>query len=186
MPAALLLSALVQFAWSVVRWPFDRLLDLLSAFLNSSAFGPVMVVVALVVTAGIFVLYRLGLRAIVVAQAEVAPPKTDVPVTADDALAAAERCEGIGQHREACHYALLAALLAVEEKGLARFSRSATNREHLAQLAVVTGSADGPVLRAISPAIDRFDRLWYGQTSVSERDYADLVALVGRVREALG
>ena len=62
-----------------------------------------------------------------------APPPVCVTAkcltTALEALNAAQRQAALGRYREACHFVLLSALLAVDERGDSRFDRSATNRE---------------------------------------------------------
>ncbi len=184
-PVALLVGVVAQFVWSIIRWPFDRAFDLLILILNSRFFGPFIVLAALGVAAGVFALYRVGLRSILVTQAEATATANDVPLTASEALAEAQRLESLAKYREACHFVLIATLLWIEEKGLARFNRSATNREHLTQLAEVAGLANGQVVGALRPVINRFDRVWYGQPIVSDVDYQELVALAGRVRDVL-
>ena len=151
----------------------------------SPVFGPLMAVAALAIGAGIVVLYRRGLGAILVRQAESEMVKAAAPVTAAEALAEAAKQDALARYREACHFLLLATLLWIEEKGLARFNRSATNREHLTQLASVAEVPDRRLVVALEPAIARFDRVWYGQAFVSHADYRDLLTLAGRVRDSL-
>lgn len=184
-PLALIVGAVAQVIWSIVRWPFDRLLDLLDMILNSWLFGLFIAVAALGVAAGVFGLYRVGVRSILVSQTEAATPQSAVPQTGAAALDEARRLESFALYREASHFVLIATLLWIEEHRLARFDRSATNREHLAQLAAVGGLTSGSVTGALGPVIHQFDRVWYGQPEVSDADYRELLALAGRVRDAL-
>jgi hypothetical protein len=185
-PAALLASAIVQFIWSVVRWPFDRLYDLWRLALNSPLFGPVMAMGALAVVVGLIALYRVGLRSTLVSQAETkAPSSRDTPPTGAVALAEARLSASTGQYREACHFLLLATLLWLDEAGLARFDRTATNREQVAHLASVGGAVDGRLIEALRLVVRRFDRIWYGQPMATDADYEELLVLASRVRDAL-
>jgi hypothetical protein len=85
----------------------------------------------------------------------------------------------VGRYREACHFVLTATLLWLEEHTGANFDPAATNREHLARV------ANQPlVAAALAPVVNYFDRLWYGQESVAETDYRELLGLAARVREA--
>jgi hypothetical protein len=184
-PAALLANAIGQFIWSIVRWPFDRLYDLWRLALNSPLFDPAMAVGALVIVGGLVALYRIGLRSALVAQAEAKAPSRDVPPTGADALTEARRRASAGQYRDACHFLLLATLLWLEEAGLARFDRSATNREQVAQLASVGGAVDGRLIDALQLVVRRFDRIWYGQPFATDADFDDLLLLASRVRDTL-
>lgn len=179
-PVALLIDAAARLLWNLVRWPFDRILDLLSTVLGALAYGPAALVLALLVAAGLVLLYRRGLRSAIVAQAELSIAAETLPPTAGEALAAAQRQAAAGRYREACHFVFLSTLLWIEERGLARFDPSATNREHLARL-----EPQAPVAQALRPLVAGFDRLWYGQESVTDADYRELLTLAGRVREVV-
>jgi hypothetical protein len=178
-PAILTLRALADGFWRIVRWPFDRVFDLLGTFVTSAVGQAVIVVCGVLVLGGLIFLYRLGLRAAIVAQAEVGPPPTELPPTAREALERAQAQAGAGRYREACHFVFLATLLWIEEHAAAHFDPAATNREHLAQVA-----GQPKVAAALAPVVARFDRLWYGQDAVGEEDYRALLGLAARVREA--
>jgi Domain of unknown function (DUF4129) len=178
-PAALLLKALVEFIWNVMRWPIDRLLDLLGRILGAALGGPAVVVLALLLLVAIVLLYQRGLRAAIVRQAEIPAGAQLLPLTAGESLALAGRRAASGLYRDACHFVLLATLLAIEERGHARFDPAATNREHLARLA-----AQPSLARALEHVVGRFDRIWYGQDAASEADYRELLSLADRVSEA--
>ncbi|MBI4492986.1 MAG: DUF4129 domain-containing protein [Chloroflexi bacterium] len=178
-PVAVLIDAAARVVWNLVRWPFDRLLDLLRWVFTEVVSGPAALALGLLAIAGLVLLYRRGLRAALVAQAEVAASDEPLPPTAAEALAAAQRYAAAGQYREACHFVLLSALLSIEAQGWARLDRAATNREHLARLATQPS-----VAAALAPVVARFDRLWYGQDTVTDADYRELLRLAGRVREA--
>jgi hypothetical protein len=176
LPAALIIEKLLEFVWNIVRWPFDRMLDLLGNLLRS----PIMALLGLATTIAIVLLYRTAVRAAIVRQAEIARPHELLPVTAVEALMAAQREATLGHYREASHFVLLSTLLWVEEHEAARFDPSATNREHLRRAQATARPAVG---RALAPLVTAFDNLWYGTGAVSEADYRSLLDLAARVRE---
>jgi len=177
-PAALLVRALVELVWNVVRWPFDRFIDFITRLVGDVLRGPVVVVLALLVIAGLVLLYQRGLRSAIVRQAEVRAEDGPLPPTAAEAISLASREANAGRYREACHFVLLSALLQIEERGAARFDPSATNREHLARVARAPRLAG-----ALERVVARFDRVWYGQDNVTEADYRELLALAGGVAQ---
>jgi hypothetical protein len=178
-PAALLIKVVIEFIWNAMRWPLDRLWDLVARIVGDVLRGPVVLVLSIVVVAGLTLLYQRGLRSAIVRQAEVPSSDQPLPPTAGEALSLAARQSAAGHYREACHFVLLSTLLAIEERGHARFDPSATNREHLARLATWP-----PLARALERVVARFDRVWYGQDAVTERDYRDLLSLARGVSEA--
>jgi hypothetical protein len=68
---------------------------------------------------------------------------------------------------------------------LARFDRSATNREQVAQLASVGRAVDGRLIDALQLIVRRFDRIWYGQPFATDADFDELLLLASRVRDTL-
>jgi Domain of unknown function (DUF4129) len=179
LPAALLIKALLEFIWNAMRWPLDRLWDLITRIVGDVLRGPVVLLLALAVVAGLVLLYQRGLRSAIVRQAEIRQSDQPLPPTAGEALALAARHSGAGRYREACHFVLLSTLLAIEERGHTRFDPSATNREHLARLAGLPQLA-----RALGRVVARFDHIWYGQDAASEADYRELLSLATGVSEA--
>jgi hypothetical protein len=179
LPLALLAERIAELIWNAMRWPFDRILDLLNYLFEGLFFTPAVLVLALIATIGLVWLYRRGLRSAIVAEAEIAAPRGDLPPTSAEALAAAQACASAGEFRDACHFVFLSTLLWIEEQGRARFVPAATNREYLAQIA-----AQPRVSAALGPVVNRFDRIWYGQDSVGDADYQDLLAAATRLREA--
>jgi hypothetical protein len=170
--------ALLRFLWNVLRWPVDRLLDLLARALT---YGPVVLLLALALVAAIIVLYARGLRGALVGQAETAASAAPLPPTSSDAMRLAQHEAARGHYREASHFLFSATLLWLEERGRFRFEPTATNQEHLASV-----SGDVTVADRLRPFVLRFDRVWYGQDQVSSQDYGELALLAGRLREAVG
>jgi hypothetical protein len=182
LPLAIFVVDLANVIASIVRWPFDRLFDLLGDFVDSQFFRPAMAIGAIGVVGGLVLLYRRGLRAALIAQAEAAAQPLALPPTSAEALAAAREKAQIGDYRAACHFVFLSTLLAIEERGVAHFDRSATNREHLARLAREPAGSAAELGRALAPIVARFDRLWYGQATVTAADYQDLLALAEQIQ----
>src|SRR5581483_1602982 len=117
LPVALLVQELLRRLWDLVRWPVDRLLDLIARTFSS----PVVVLLWIAAALGIVALYRAGIRSALVRQAEIAVAAEPLPPTAAEALTAAQRQASLGRYREACHFVLLFTLLWIEERGEARF-----------------------------------------------------------------
>lgn len=177
LPAVEGVVAILRFLWNVLRWPIDRLLDLLARALTS---GPVVLLLALALVAAIIVLYARGLRGALVGQAEIAASAAALPPTSAEAMRLAQQEAGRGHYREASHFLFSATLLWLEERGRFRFEPTATNQEHLASVSGDTTVADG-----LRPFVFRFDRIWYGQEQVNSQDYGELAGLAGRLRESV-
>jgi len=183
-PVAQAVAAVANVVAGILHWLLDQFLAPLLFLVRSPAFGPAMVALAAAVTVGVFLLYRHGLRAAMVAQAELTSTAGALPLTAAEAVAATRAWAAQGRYRDACHYLLFSVLLWIEEQQGVRFDRSATNREHLRRLAAAAPEPRTALVGAMEPVVQRFDRLWYGQTTVTAADYAELDALAARVREA--
>ena len=180
LPLVLLLEWLAKGIRNVISWPFDRLGDVLRTFVDGPAFFPFISVVALAAVSSLILLYRRGLRSALVTESALQHAALPLPPTSAQAIERAQRFASDGRYREACHFIFLSALLWIEEHGQARFERSATNCEHLQRLDRQSPTA--PPLRAL---INRFDRLWYGQSEISATDYRDLEELALKVRQAV-
>src|SRR5262249_58259249 len=115
-------------------------------------------------------------------RADLAAPAGELPPTAGDAIAAAGACAADGEYRDACHYLRFSALLWVEERRGIRFDRAATNREHMRRVVAETGPRS-KLVAALEPVVLRFDRLWYGQSTVTRDDYDGLATLVAHLHE---
>ncbi len=89
---------------------------------------------------------------------------------------ALERADG-GDYRGAVRLMYLATLMALDETDRLRFERTLTNREHLRQ-------APESLRPLLEPLVSRYDRLWYGQSGLGEREFQEFRALATRLREA--
>lgn len=180
-PAALIAAKAIHLVQTIVQWPFDRLFEGLRAVFGSKLFAPTLAVLAILVALAVVVLYRRGLRAMLVAQAEAATPPDARPLTAASAFGFARDRADAGDYRQATHFVLLATLLELEARDATRFDRAATNREHLARLAARSDQADPGLAPRLAAIVDRFDRAWYGQDAVSREDYEELLHLARNV-----
>src|SRR5262249_32177284 len=111
LPLLLFIHAALTLAWNMIRWPFDRLLDLIGRTLSS----PFVIVLFVLATGGLIGLYRAGIRSTILRQVQVDLPDEPLPPTAVEALSAAQTHASMGRYREACHFVLLSALLSIEE-----------------------------------------------------------------------
>jgi hypothetical protein len=104
----------------------------------------------------------------------------DARLSSSQTRAEAERLLHEGQFRAALRMLYLATLIRWEEAGRLRFDRSLTNREVLDQ-AVIRG--DTRLVDRLTPLVDRFDRIWYGDLSCSADDYHSFARLAERAWE---
>ena len=104
------------------------------------------------------------------------PAPTEV-ATADEALDKADSLAAAGDLRQAVRLLYLATLLALEEQGALRFDRALTNHEVLQHL------RNRPDLAAVlAGVIDVFDRVWYGEQTLSAESFATYAAAVNALR----
>jgi hypothetical protein len=102
----------------------------------------------------------------------------DDPSTSTGARERARLSEGAQDYRSAIRYLYLSSLLTLDERGLIHYDRALTNREHLRQI------GDNPQLvKALSPVVHTFDRVWYGFAPVDESLYQDFRQNVERLEQ---
>jgi hypothetical protein len=100
------------------------------------------------------------------------------PETSLHAEGLATTSETVRDYRAAVRYLYLSSLLLLDERGLIRYDRTLTNREHLQQI------ADKPqLLELLRPVVGTFDRVWYGFAPLDERLYEEYRHNVERLRE---
>lgn len=146
-----------------------------------SGLAEVILVVGGAVLAGALLLYLArGLNV----QATALPTPDhheDDPTTSSGAHDLAGLSEQAGDYRAAVRYLYLAALLTLDERGLIRYDRTLTNREHLAQIADRRELFD-----ALRPVVNTFERVWYGFAVISEVEYREYREQVGRLANLAG
>lgn len=90
----------------------------------------------------------------------------------------AQQLAAAGRWSEAVRLAYLSALYALDERALLQVESSLTNREHARQLSQLHPEV-GP---AFAEVVERYDRLRYGQSLVTQLRFEELSELVSRVR----
>ncbi len=88
---------------------------------------------------------------------------SDDPPTSVAALESAATSEESQDYRNAIRYLYLSSLLLLDERGLLRYDRTLTNREHLRQI-----NNKPQLVEALRPVVDTFDRVWYGFAPVDD------------------
>jgi hypothetical protein len=107
------------------------------------------------------------------------------PPTAAAARQQARALAGAGNYRQAVRQLYLAALLSLEEQGVVRHDRSLTNRELLRQLHENSAVELRPVEAHLTPVIDTFDTVWYGEREPDRETFARYEAEVERLQDAV-
>jgi len=177
-PVARPLADLMKLAQDLIDRAGQALRDQIFRIIGWVARSPLSIALAFVTVLATLALYRLAFRAAIAGQGESIPPHAEIRLTAGQALVLAQEHAGAGRYRQACHYLLVSTFLWVDEHGGIEFDPSATNREHLRRPALEPALAV-----ALSPLVERFDRLWYGDLPAGDGDYRDMLALAARVRE---
>jgi hypothetical protein len=85
-----------------------------------------------------------------------------------------------GELRAALHLEYLALLRRLDERDLLPYDPSATNQELLPRV------RNPAVARPLAALVQLFDRLWYGQSTCSTEELAQLAALAERAWQAAG
>lgn len=129
--------------------------------------------IAIVVVVFMFIARSLRLQR---AAVEIHPEEDDPP-TSEDASQRAGESEASRDYRSAIRYLYLACLLLLDERGLIRYDRTLTNREHLRIV------SDKPQLvELLRPVITTFDDVWYGFMPVDEDMYQQFSQNVERLK----
>jgi len=106
------------------------------------------------------------------------PLEPEYPQTSVRADELAATSETVRDYRAAVRYLYLSSLLMLDERGMIRYDRTLTNREHLQQI------ADQPQLHELlRPVVSTFDRVWYGFAPLNEIRYQEFRQNVERLRE---
>ena len=103
--------------------------------------------------------------------------------SAQEARAEAERFAGVGDYRTALRWLYVATLLRWQEAGRLRVEDSATNHEVLAE---VRARGDRTGVRVLSPLIDHFERVWYGDAPCDAQDYGAFSNLATQAWQRVG
>ncbi|MCC7369854.1 MAG: DUF4129 domain-containing protein [Chloroflexi bacterium] len=140
----------------------------------------IMLIVSVVVVIGVaIVLYRLSRGSLSANERLADRAEAGRPGAADERARA--RAVAQADPRLAVHHLYLAVLLRLDERAHLVFDGALTNREFLPHL-----TGDPSLVEPFSALVARFDRLWYGQQTCSEAEYAHFSVLAERVWEAAG
>jgi hypothetical protein len=141
------------------------------------ALGEALTVLASVALLTVLFFVVRGLRGNFAAEAVAEAEAHGEPLTAAAALDRAQSLSASGDFRAAVRYLYLGALLVLDERGLLRYDRSATNREYLRRV------ANRPELaRHLREVVEVFDRVWYGFQPLDESAYATYAQHVAELR----
>lgn len=175
------LDAIRNWIWSWVVWALEWLDSLLGPAREAVGAGLVygLIAVSAVIIVGALVLVvRLSRGGIASESAIPDLAESGQPRAADELARAQERAAG-GNPRLGIHHLFRAILLRLDEREHLRLDGSLTNRELLPHLAAAPELAE-----PFTALVARFDRLWYGQQTCSQDEYAAFRALADRVWQA--
>lgn len=122
-------------------------------------FRKVLLVLGIIalVAAAVFFGRKIRSNLIVEAQDEAPEHSLETVATEKVALAHAETAEAASDFRHALRFLYLSAILHLQERGRLTHDKSLTNWEYLHAL-----QSDVALQRALLPAIQMFDEVWYG------------------------
>lgn len=173
-PLGMLALAILERLMEALAWLQAQMFRLFVDFAQT----PFALGAALLVVVALVLLYRFALRSAIVREVGPADAPDVSGLTHEAALARAQELFATGLYRDASHFLLASVFLWCDAKGWVRFDATKTNREHLTQL------RGQPLLATrLTPLVNRFDRLWYGQDSVSHTEYQDLAAMAASIKE---
>lgn len=136
----------------------------------------ILIVVGAVVLVAVILAVARGLQVQPTALAQPNEPDDD-PTTSSDARLRAEGLEAARDYRSAIRYLYLSSLLLLDERGVIRYDRTLTNREHLRQVA-----GKPPLFDLLRAVINTFEDVWYGFEPVDEGFYRQYVEHVEQLR----
>jgi hypothetical protein len=174
--------SLLERWWQQLRQALNDFLRRLFASLGGGetrvpGLGDGLTVVAVIALALVLLYVVRGLRSGFSADASVEAAHADEVMTAETALQRAQSRSAEGDYRTAIRYLYLGTLLLLDERGLLRYDRSATNREYLRRV------ADKPhLLTHLREVVEVFDRVWYGYQPVDAAAYATYEGHVAELR----
>ena len=122
-------------------------------------FGKVLLVLGIIALAAAVVFFGRKIRGNFIIEAHDETPELSLVTVATEkvALAHAETAEAASDFRHALRFLYLSAILHLQERGRLTHDKSLTNWEYLRAL-----QSDVALQRALLPAIQVFDEVWYG------------------------
>ena len=122
-------------------------------------FRKVLLVLGIIALVAAAVFFGRKIRSNLIVEAQDAAPEHSLVTVATEkvALAHAETAEAASDFRHALRFLYLSAILHLQERGRLTHDKSLTNWEYLHAL-----QSDVALQRALLPAIQVFDEVWYG------------------------
>ena len=122
-------------------------------------FGKVLLVLGIIALVAAVVFFGRKIRGNFIIEAQDETPELSLETVATEkvALAHAETAEAASDFRHALRFLYLSAILHLQERGRLTHDKSLTNWEYLRAL-----QSDVALQRALLPAIQVFDEVWYG------------------------
>ena len=122
-------------------------------------FGKVLLVLGIIALVAAVVFFGRKIRSNFIIEAQDETPEFSLETVATEkvALAHAETAEAASDFRHALRFLYLSAILHLQERGRLTHDKSLTNWEYLRAL-----QSDVALQRALLPAIQVFDEVWYG------------------------
>ena len=122
-------------------------------------FGKVLLVLGIIALVAAVVFFGRKIRGNFIVEAQDETPELSLETVATEkvALAHAETAEAASDFRDALRFLYLSAILHLQERGRLTHDKSLTNWEYLRAL-----QSDAALQRALLPAIQVFDEVWYG------------------------
>ena len=122
-------------------------------------FGKVLLVLGIIALVAAVVFFGRKIRGNFIIEAQDETPELSLETVATEkvALAHAETAEAASDFRHALRFLYLSAILHLQERGRLTHDKSLTNWEYLRAL-----QSDAALQRALLPAIQVFDEVWYG------------------------
>lgn len=136
----------------------------------------ILIVVGVVVMVAVVLVTARGLQ-VQPAALPATDEADDDPTTSGDARSRADGLEASRDYRSAIRYLYLSSLLLLDERGVIRYDRTLTNREHLRQVA-----NRPPLFELLRSVINAFEDVWYGFEPVDERFYREYEEQVEQLR----
>ncbi len=167
------------------RW-LNRMLARLMFSDEAHVLGVDWVVLALgaVVLSGVAYFFWRNVRAHLVREAALARDAAESGgLSAARATQQARRLAAQSDYRQAMRYLYLAALLALDERGVLRYDKALTNREVLHRAGQ---SADSNLAQIMSPVVETFDQVWYGFAPVDDETFRKYHEQIERVVDSKG
>jgi Domain of unknown function (DUF4129) len=174
-----LLAPLVDFVWSALARLVALVFDTASGRDGLLGIGILVVSVALVAAALVYLIRALRLS--VVRESEMRSASLAVRRERSDQLwQAAQRLAANGEFTDAVRLLYLSSLYALDEHAVLHLERGLTNREHAQRLQL----SDPALAQTFSVLVEHYERVRYGHAAVAPDAFAEFTGRAQQVRTA--